>query len=464
MGIKLLGRVHFLVAEAGFAKDLRLHHIGDEILKPPALQENLRTLFIHGDAQLFLACRKERIGLFEKAESTFLKKSAELFSLIRGQRICLGMKRWHLVETLWRLAVFITVPYEATVDKQNSPTPSIDFLSAGDIIKARKALLKWHSVHGRKSLPWRLNHSPYAVLVSEFMLQQTTVTTVIPRFSAWIERFPSIHDLALAEEQEVLSAWEGLGYYSRARRLHGAAKGIVSDHDGVIPKDEEALIKLPGIGPYTAASIMAFAHDRPAIVLDTNIIRVLSRWSNLNHPIDTSLGKGRLNAIAEKFFPPSESRIFASALMDLGAILCTAGLPECTTCPLQKTCRATDPAKLPKKSPRSVTTKLVEYRACFQRDGLLYLEQSRGPRWEGLWVLPELGNTKPAGRSIAQITYPFTRYSVTMKVHKVEGVVPSGLRGFSAAELLLLPMPSPIRKIIGKFPTMGGCRETANKP
>ncbi len=330
-------------------------------------------------------------------------------------------------------------------------------------MKARKALLQWHSVHGRKSLPWRLNHSPYAVLVSEFMLQQTTVTTVIPRFCAWMEHFPSIRDLAFAEEQEILSAWEGLGYYSRARRLHGAAKVIVTDHDGVIPKDLETLIKLPGIGPYTAAAIMAFAHDMPAIVLDTNITRVLSRWSNMNDPIDTSLGKAGINAIAKKFFPHSESRTFATALMDLGAMICTAGLPECTTCPLQKTCRAIDPARLPKKSPRSITTKLVEYRACFQRDGLLYLEQSRGPRWEGLWVLPELGNVKLVGRSIAQITYPITRYSVTMKVHKVEGGVPSRLRGFSAAELLFLPMPSPIRKIIGKFPSMSGCRETANK-
>jgi A/G-specific adenine glycosylase len=280
------------------------------------------------------------------------------------------------------------------------------------------------------------------------MLQQTTVTTVTPRFHLWMKRFPTLHDLASAEEQEVLAAWEGLGYYSRARRLHQAAQAIVKKHAGQVPKDESSLLALPGVGAYTAAAILAFAHDLPAIVLDTNIIRVVARWNHLIHPIDTAKGRQELEGIAEAFFPKKGCRAIASALMDLGAMICTPGIPSCTLCPLMKTCRAVAPEKLPKKSPRAVTTKLVEHRAWFERNGRLYLEQSHGPRWRGLWILPTLGKKQPLGRILAEITYPITRYRITMKVYPVRGKVQSGLQGFTPEELASLPIPSPIRKVI----------------
>jgi A/G-specific adenine glycosylase len=345
------------------------------------------------------------------------------------------------------LAVFTKVPYEAFVDKQKSP--SIKARNAR-IPVARKALLRWHADHGRHGLPWRRNHDPYGVLVSEFMLQQTTVTTVTPRFQDWMKRFPTIGKLATASEQEVLSAWEGLGYYSRARRLHGAAQVIVRDHGGIFPIAEADLLALPGIGEYTAAAIRAFAHDAPAVVLDTNILRVLARWGNITAPIDTAPGKELLRNLAASFFPKTGCRAVASALMDLGALICTPGKPECAVCPLQKTCSATSPEKLPKKSPRPVTTKLTEHRAWIHLGGKLHLEQSEGPRWEGLWILPELGTAQPSGPRIAEITYPITRYQVTMKLFPVKERLSERWISFSPGEIEGLPMPTPHRKAVEK--------------
>ena len=344
------------------------------------------------------------------------------------------------------------MPYEPTVDKKKRPSARLKLLRLTKrFSKAREELVKWHQLHGRHALPWRKEQNPYAVLISEFMLQQTSVSAVMPRFHAWIRRFPTIRDLAEADEQEVLAAWEGLGYYSRARRLHAASRKVMEKHRGDIPVEESDLLLLPGIGTYTAAAIRAFAYDQHAVVLDTNIIRVLARWGNMIDPIDTALGKNNLAAIAASFFPSTGCRTMASALMDLGATICKSGEPDCTSCPLQKTCAVREPKKLPNKSPRSVTTKLVEHRAWFWKAKQLYLQQSQGPRWRGLWILPELGTLKSSGRCLAEITYPITRYKITMKVHSVIEEIPSILKGFTLDELVALPMPSPFRKVIVKL-------------
>ena len=355
-----------------------------------------------------------------------------------------------------RLAVSTKVPYEAMVDKKKRP---LSGTSPSAIVAARKALMRWHETHGRHDLPWRRASDPYAVLVSEFMLQQTTVTTVKPRFHAWMKRFPSISDLAEAAEQEVLAAWEGLGYYSRARRLHAAARSVVEIYDGDIPKEEPDLLALPGIGAYTAAAIRAFAHDLPAVVLDTNIIRVLARWGNMTAAIDTTQGRRSVDTIAGSFFPKAGCRAIASALMDLGATVCKAGKPDCNACPLKKTCEAVEPERLPKKSPRAVTTKTTEHRACLRKGNQLYLEQSQGPRWRGLWILPDLGASKPTRRVLAEIIYPITRYRITMKVHHVRGPIPTGCRGFTREELMNLPIPSPHRRAIAAILLSGHTKD-----
>lgn len=338
------------------------------------------------------------------------------------------------------------MPYPSCVDKQKQK-PSPEDLR---IVRAKSALLHWHRNHGRHGLPWRGKHSPYAVLVSEFMLQQTTVATVMPRFEAWMRLFPDIKALAAAQEQAVLAAWEGLGYYSRARRLHAAAQAILSRHGGIIPATREELLSLPGVGDYTAAAVLAFAHDRHAVVLDTNIIRVLARWSDLRQPVDTTGGRKELERGAAGFFPSAGCRAAASALMDLGAMVCTAGKPDCPACPLRETCRAVSPELLPLKSPRRVTTRVTENRAWIERTGKLSLEQSEGPRWRGLWILPELGKIKPAGRAITELTYPITRYRVTMKVYPASGSATGKLRAFTREEIRELPIPTPHRKAIEK--------------
>lgn len=322
----------------------------------------------------------------------------------------------------------------------------------------RETLHHWHQKHGRHDLPWRETHDPYAVLVSEFMLQQTTVSTVKPRFADWMQRFPSLSDLALATEEEVLAAWQGLGYYSRARRLHAAAKTIRERHHGIIPTREDALLALPGIGSYTAAAILAFAYNLHALVLDTNIIRVLARWGNLNIPIDTAEGRKALQQLAKAIYPPQQCREMASALMDLGATLCTSGKPQCPLCPLKKTCRAEQPDQLPRKAPRAVTLKQSEHRAWFYHRGRLYLELSQGPRWRGLWILPELGGTKAKGRQgrpLTEIIYPITRFQVTMKIYQALEKPPEHLRGFTDKELKSIPLPSPHRKAIGAIAKLG---------
>lgn len=324
-------------------------------------------------------------------------------------------------------------------------------ITADRVRKACTDLLHWHAVHGRHGLPWRRGNDPYAVLVSEFMLQQTTVGAVQPRFEFWMRRFPTFADLAEAPEQDVLGAWEGLGYYSRARRLHQSARAIVTRHGGILPDDEAVLRSLPGIGAYTAAALLAFAHDKPAVVLDTNITRVLSRWSDLAEAVDTAAGRTILRKTASSFFDTAGGRDLASALMDLGATLCISGHPRCSLCPLWKTCRATSPEKLPVKAPRPVVTKRTEFRGWCEAGGSVLLRQSPGPRWKGLWILPEIVGETTAGRPLAEIIYPITRFRVTMKVYRIRGRYPPGLQPFTAEELSALPMPTPHRKVVLKI-------------
>lgn len=200
-------------------------------------------------------------------------------------------------------------------------------------------LLAWYR-QNKRSLPWRDHPIPYAVWVSEVMLQQTRVETVIPYFKRWLAKFPTVTALAEADEQDVLNLWEGLGYYSRARNLHKAAKVIVAEYDGELPKSALALQKLPGIGRYTAAAVASIAFGLDAAALDGNIRRVYARIFNIDEPLGSTRAEKVFWDLAEMHLPHGEAGDYNQALMDLGAMICTPRKPRCDECPIQKHCEA----------------------------------------------------------------------------------------------------------------------------
>jgi A/G-specific adenine glycosylase len=199
------------------------------------------------------------------------------------------------------------------------------------------ALLAWYGQHARQ-LPWRGNPDPYAIWVSEIMLQQTRVESVIPYFLRWMDRFPGPTELAQASQQEVLALWEGLGYYSRARNLHRAAQIIMTEWGGKLPADPQALARLPGIGRYTAGAIASIAFGLDAPALDGNIRRVLARLFDIAEPVSTPTGKKHLWELAASHLPAGKAGDYNQALMDLGATICTPRSPDCPRCPLAGMC------------------------------------------------------------------------------------------------------------------------------
>ena len=308
----------------------------------------------------------------------------------------------------------------------------------------QKALQAWFRSQGRK-LPWRDDPSPYRVLISEFMLQQTTVAAVLPYFDRWMRALPDVAALAAAPEEKILKLWEGLGYYSRARNLHRAAKAIVQNFHGKIPSDLEQLRTLPGVGPYTAAAIAAFAFDKPVPVLDANILRVVARLFDFQSDITTAAGREFLEMTATSLLAKSGGRNHTSALMDLGATICKSGPPDCSLCPVHKFCRATDPATLPTKPRKKEITALVEWRALAIRRNHIFLIPSSGPRWKGLWLLPVAEPTD--AEPVLSLTYAITRYKV--RLHLRESTPEPNWHPFPLDQLP--PMPSPHRHALAKW-------------
>ena len=213
-------------------------------------------------------------------------------------------------------------------------------------------LLRWYRRHGR-ALPWRQTRDPYAILVSEFMLQQTQVAAVIPYYNEWLRRFPDFAALAQAPESDILHAWQGLGYYARARNLHAVAKTVQHRHGGRFPRNLTAISELPGIGRYTANAVATFAFDQPVPIVETNTARVLARLFDFHSPIDRAAGREELWERARTLVPRYSARIYNSALVDLGALICSPRQPKCRICPVKKFCRVKDPETLPNKKSAS---------------------------------------------------------------------------------------------------------------
>lgn len=292
-------------------------------------------------------------------------------------------------------------------------------------------MIAWQQRHGRHDLPWQNTRDPYAIWLSEIMLQQTQVTAVVPYYRRFLRRFPNLRALAAAPVDEVLALWSGLGYYSRARNLHQAALQIARQHAGRFPRSMDDVQELPGVGRSTAAAICVFAYGANHAILDGNVKRVLARHTGeRGYP-----GEPRVTEVlwrkADALLPKKQIEAYTQGLMDLGATLCTRRKPRCAECPVRSDCVAlarglTDklPARKPKKAlPQRATTMLL-----LRHAGEIMLEK-RPPRgiWGGLWSLPEITNDENAVAACR------TRYGVRVKVAETLAVIAHGFTHFRLA-------------------------------
>jgi A/G-specific adenine glycosylase len=314
----------------------------------------------------------------------------------------------------------------------------------------RAKLAAWYQ-RSKRDLPWRRTADPYAITVSELMLQQTQVVTVIPYYERWLQQFPTWQALAGADETAVIKAWEGLGYYRRARNLQALAKAVVA-RGGAMPRDEESLLALPGIGPYTAAAIGSISFGLPLAVLDGNVMRVLTRLLALSDDIVRPQTRVKLQRIADAFLDRRDPADHNQAIMELGATVCLPRKPMCLICPLNADCVGRDRAEeFPVKS-RIASTKRTEVVAILKSGQSFYCEQvEEGKPWHGLWRFPDFDPARmEMGEVIAQLKYGITRYAVTMQAVSAKWKSRTKITGryLTVKEMEALAFAAPHRKLI----------------
>lgn len=333
-------------------------------------------------------------------------------------------------------------------------------------------LLQWFRKN-KRSLPWRRVRDPYAIWISEIMLQQTQVKTVLPYYQRWMRRFPNVRGLVKAPLSEVLKHWEGLGYYRRARNLHQTAQIVWEKRGGKFPDSSDELQKLPGIGRYTAGAIASIAFNKPEPILDGNVKRVLARVLALREPMDKTSGDKKLWETSRRLVRgTSEPGDLNQALMELGALVCLPENPKCFICPLKKVCKAHRIHKeneFPVKAERQKTERLKTVAAVLWKKGKVLLQrQPLHARWGGLWLFPqwtlrngkgeeefvrkrareELGVRIQKLKPRMEIKHGFTKYRVRLRVY--EGEAFSGrknLQWIAPQKIARLPLPRPHQKI-----------------
>ncbi len=344
------------------------------------------------------------------------------------------------------------------------------------------ALLRWFDVHGRKNLPWQQNPSPYRVWVSEVMLQQTQVATVIPYFERFMARFPTMETLADAAEDEVLHLWTGLGYYARARNLRACAQALVAHHGGDFPAKVEGVMALPGIGRSTAGAILALSRGQRHPILDGNVKRVLARVFGIAGDPSAADVQAMLWSRAGDCTPHTRISAYTQAIMDLGATVCTRARPACTVCPMNGMCIAAGEgrqAELPgvkqrrERKAREATLLIVE--TCAGLGRAVWVERRPAPGiWGGLWSPPqfenesaaldwcrrELGEPEPGTGRLHPIDHAFTHFNLRLNpIHVRCGAVPSaaGVREggdrlwYSLDAPPRVGLPQPIRQLFDRL-------------
>lgn len=330
-------------------------------------------------------------------------------------------------------------------------------------------VIAWQRTHGRHGLPWQATKDPYRVWLSEVMLQQTQVTTVLDYYARFLQRFPTVAGLAAAPLDDVLALWSGLGYYSRARNLHACAQAVVSQHGGAFPGTAEVLATLPGIGRSTAAAIAAFCFGERVAILDGNVKRVLSRALGFQGDLARSGPQAELWAAAQALLPARGVGPYTQGLMDLGATLCTARRPACERCPVAAGCVARaegEPERYPVKSRRLVRKHREHALLWVQHGPRLWLVQRPGTGvWAGLWTLPEYPSTGALettthgwpgqGEWLPTIQHALTHFDWTL--HPLRWAwptqqaepkdLPAG-RWFRIDEARAMGLPAPIRRLL----------------
>jgi len=328
-------------------------------------------------------------------------------------------------------------------------------------------LARWYLEH-RRPLPWREHRNPYAIWLSEIILQQTRVEQGIPYYLRFLERFPTVRDLAEAPLEDVLPFWQGLGYYSRARNLHRAAQIIHADWNGAWRKKPEDWLKLPGVGPYTAGAVTSIAFGTRAAAVDGNVLRVLSRWMGYADPVDKPAGIRTLTAFAESLLPEGDCGDHTQALMELGSLVCTPTKPNCAQCPVSDGCQvAFRPAAAEALPVKQLKTKVLaeEWRRVLLLSGdrvVVYRRPNAGI-WSGLYDLPTLEDILSWGISTEELVWQdpqlhlLSHRRLTLHFGTCCPDLPPALEApfewISEGELSSLPWPAPLRRWLEKNTT-----------
>ena len=325
-------------------------------------------------------------------------------------------------------------------------------------------MLTFYDQFGRKDLPWQLNKTAYSVWVSEIMLQQTQVKTVIPYYLKFMNRFENVESLAKADIDEVLIFWAGLGYYSRARNLHACAKQIVEDFKGEFPKNLEQVVSLPGIGESTGGAILSLAYGLPEAILDGNVKRVLARVFLVDGWYGNSKVGKELWEISRKYTPTVRTGDFNQAMMDLGAGICNRSKPQCDNCPLNKHCEANlqnKTVEYPHRKPKKlIPTKYATMLLSLKNSKVLLHKRPPSGIWGGLWSFPELEQEKAANLTVSgKFKHTFSHYHLQatvvsentndLNLHKaLQAEDNNQLAWHNVNELNKLALPTPIKKYL----------------